>query len=487
MLEGLTVVSEISHIYLENFRAFSKPSKVELGKITLLYGQNSAGKSSIVKTLLMLQQSLVGSSYRGTRGADQIVFSGESVDLGSFATAVTNHDTTKLLTVGIGLPYSASSEPDSRLAVPFRDLSLKWTINSDQTHRVTELNLDGRSLTMHRMSAPVAGQVLDLGCVDDWCALMSPVDDLLAASDHTLQDLRLGVGYVPFFSDGLLPGRYSGLALADRARPSVPEAVRSRDTMSRDLSEPIPRFSNDETVMDRWDASVRVISRLTRETLWALSYVGPLRREPQRLEKFVPSQDRHVGAAGEQMLSLLYENDDLVLQVNNYLGMMDLPYRIRVVKVGSREALGEVIYLALVNKRTGVEVSPSDAGVGYSQVLPLIAQAVLSRDSVVCIEQPELHLHPAMQARLGDLFIDQALGGNNVQFVIETHSESLMLRILRRIREGKIEASKVKVLYIDQDDAGASEIHDLPITADGEFAVSWPKGFFDERLEEIGF
>jgi predicted ATPase len=101
------------------------------------------------------------------------------------------------------------------------------------------------------------------------------------------------------------------------------------------------------------------------------------------------------------------------------------------------------------------------------------------------VEQPELHLHPAMQARIADVFIEAAMGGRNVQFLIETHSESLMLRFLRRIREGTLNPESIQVLYVDQDAEGASQIHDLPISPSGEFLADWPKGFFDERLEEL--
>jgi predicted ATPase len=167
--------------------------------------------------------------------------------------------------------------------------------------------------------------------------------------------------------------------------------------------------------------------------------------------------------------------------------MLELPYRIKVVLLTSSEAVGTVLHLALKSVTSELEVSTSDVGVGYSQVLPLITQAVLARNQLVCVEQPELHLHPAMQSRLADVFIDQATGGNRAQFLIETHSESLMLRILRRIREGRLPPDDVQVLYIDQDETGTSVVTELPISADGEFMTRWPKGFFDERLEELEF
>jgi predicted ATPase len=92
-----------------------------------------------------------------------------------------------------------------------------------------------------------------------------------------------------------------------------------------------------------------------------------------------------------------------------------------------------------------------------------------------------------MQARLADMFLDQATGGNRARFLIETHSESLMLRFLRRIREERVSPDEIQVLYVDQDHDGNSVVTELPISSDGEFMTRWPNGFFDERLEELGF
>ena len=218
-----------------------------------------------------------------------------------------------------------------------------------------------------------------------------------------------------------------------------------------------------------------------------IAYIGPLRQEPQRFGRYSPTDDSDVGSSGENMLSALFSDKKLVMRVNNFLADMKMPYKIKIHQLESQETLGFVIHMALVNKHTNIELAPTDVGVGYSQVLPLITQAALSRGSLVCVEQPELHLHPAMQARIADVFIDAAMGGSNVQFLIETHSESLMLRFLRRIREGTLNPESIQVLYIDQDADGASHIHELPISPSGEFLAEWPHGFFDDRLEELGW
>ncbi|WP_461784129.1 AAA family ATPase [Prosthecobacter sp.] len=137
--------------------------------------------------------------------------------------------------------------------------------------------------------------------------------------------------------------------------------------------------------------------------------------------------------------------------------------------------------------------SPSNMGIGFSQMMPLVASAFGSKDSLIVIEQPELHVHPALQMELADLFIESVAERNN-RFLIETHSEHLILRLLRRIREtnsGALEPGKypirqdqVAVLYVEPGDNG-SKVIELPITVDGDFSVPWPAGFFAERASEL--
>lgn len=153
--------------------------------------------------------------------------------------------------------------------------------------------------------------------------------------------------------------------------------------------------------------------------------------------------------------------------------------------------------LALVDKRTETLVSHRDVGIGVSQVLPVLVGAYSSKNRIIAIEQPEIHLHPALQAELGDVFIESALGEKKNTFILETHSEHLILRLLRRIRETAdnelkdgltpLRADQVAILYVQpglQKNLG-SEIIEIPISADGDFMKPWPDGFFAERAKEL--
>ena len=149
--------------------------------------------------------------------------------------------------------------------------------------------------------------------------------------------------------------------------------------------------------------------------------------------------------------------------------------------------------LELVAAESDLPVRTSDVGVGISQLLPVVVAALdPDRPGITAIEQPELHAHPKLQVELGDLFAHAADDGR--VFLLENHSEHLMLRLLRRIEEthngelpeGKpaLRPGQVSVVYLDQVD-GEVRATRLRIDETGEFIDRWPHGFFEERSDEL--
>jgi len=150
--------------------------------------------------------------------------------------------------------------------------------------------------------------------------------------------------------------------------------------------------------------------------------------------------------------------------------------------------------IALIDTRTATSVSHRDVGIGISQVLPVLVNAFSAKGSLLAIEQPEIHLHPALQAELGDVFIESALGENQNICLLETHSEHLILRVLRRIREttsGRlpeghlpISPDDVALLYVDGNNRGA-EVLTLRCDERGRLIDRCPGGFFEEGFNEL--
>ncbi|UVM39529.1 AAA family ATPase [Pseudomonas sp. B21-017] len=138
-----------------------------------------------------------------------------------------------------------------------------------------------------------------------------------------------------------------------------------------------------------------------------------------------------------------------------------------------------------------IEVAFSEVGVGISQLFPLVVAAVQSRQGIIACEQPELHVHPRIQVGIGDLLTQARDKGT---FLIETHSEHLILRILRRIRETSegelpgglqpVSPADVSIVYMEPGEAGV-RTRRIEIDSSGEFTTRWPNGFFAERGEEL--
>ena len=119
---------------------------------------------------------------------------------------------------------------------------------------------------------------------------------------------------------------------------------------------------------------------------------------------------------------------------------------------------------------------------------------MLRGNKLLAIEQPEIHLHPGLQAELGDVFLESALDGSGNTFLIETHSEHLLLRIMRRMRETsagelpdgmpEVRPEDVMVLFVEPD-GPQSIVREMPLNERGELVKAWPGGFFEEGLREI--
>jgi hypothetical protein len=236
-------------------------------------------------------------------------------------------------------------------------------------------------------------------------------------------------------------------------------------------------------------------SEIYRQLLLRLVHIGPLREFPLRyyIPESVPSSS--VGKTGQFSPTLLFERPGLLDSVNEWMERLRLDYRLQVGRLTSMKTDLEEGVFALRLRRCDEEISSSlvDVGFGVSQVLPIVIQCLLSNGTTICIEQPEIHLHPAMQAELGDLFIEAALGNRKNTLILETHSEHMILRILRRIRETtankngvaqRITPNDISLLYVDKTGSGAT-ILPLRVDQHGRILDRVPGGFFEEGFKEL--
>lgn len=146
----------------------------------------------------------------------------------------------------------------------------------------------------------------------------------------------------------------------------------------------------------------------------------------------------------------------------------------------------------LLEDENGRSLNFKDVGSGISYIFPVLTTLFINKFS--WIAQPELHLHPAAQCEVGDLILRAFNDGH--YSVIETHSEHILLRVLKRIRQSTNNDPKllknlwcppeaVSVLYFDPKEDGSTTIKQLRVTRLGDFLDNWPNGFFEERSKEL--
>lgn len=444
----------LTSIRIRNFKAWRDTKEVHLAPLTVIFGTNSAGKSSLGHLLLSLKQTALATDRRR---ALHLGDANTLIDLGTFRDCLYAHE------------LSAPLEFELAWDLP-KQLVIKDSHERSKSYTGTELAFSA----------------------------------MLKAGKKEQPEMRE-------FSYHLRKGGESVLAVEHKLDGNgkwILETSGYRLVQAQgrkwDLTEPEKFYRASETSLSRFqNASFLTDFALETEKMLArISYLGPLRNPPERIYQWSGDTPEDVGQKGEFAIPAILAAQQEGRRINRgwkkptrafaeFIGewLKEIGvihnFEVRPVAEGRKEF--EVLIRTYPHSP---EVKITDVGFGVSQVLPALVQAFYCPPhSTVWMEQPEIHLHPQVQSSLADVFITAIKsyqGGEprNTQLIIESHSEHFLTRLQRRIAEGELAPNKDVAVYFCRNTSGGAVLEPLEIDLFGEIR-NWPENFFGDQMADF--
>jgi predicted ATPase len=444
----------LTSLQIKNFKAWKDTGEIRLAPLTVIFGANSAGKSSLGHLLLGLKQTAQSSDRRR---AFHLGDQNTLIDLGTYADCVHGHDISQPL-----------------------EFSMQWKLPAGLgiLNPVAYTRYRGNQLSLDvRLDANKSGQ-------PEATAIHYNLIGLKGSSTLNADFVKHTDGTYSLSSD-----RYKFTKTIGRKWPlDAPEKFYRLSDTTR------ARFQNAGFLAD--------FALATENMLSNFYYLGPLRDHPKRTYQWSGDTPDDVGQRGEFTVAAILAAEAQGRKLNRApkqrlksftafiagwlkdLGIIH-SFDVRAVADGRKD------YEFLL--RAGIdtpEVKITDVGFGVSQVLPaLVLPFYCPPNSVVWMEQPEIHLHPQVQAELADVFIcavqaRENESSRNVQLIVESHSEHFLNRLQRRIAEDAINPQDVAIYFCKKGDSGAAELEPLRMNAFGDIE-NWPENFFGDEMADL--
>ncbi len=435
----------LTGLRLKNFKCFADTGDIRLAPLTLIFGKNNSGKSTILQSVLLLRQSIDAGI-------------GQRLNLG-------------------GPLYAAGSYSD--------------LVHQHQSKRHVEM----------RFSVQPSGELYGrFGLEGDAVELEFAADEphppklsrLFVVSGRGAIEIRRGRGaggpYELYFDDASQgKGREAGFDFPEnRFLPILYDSVFTGYVLrgpGRPRQEP-------QDVARR--AARHVLSNFER-VLHNVRSMNAFRPPPLRRYEFRGVLPGLGDPAGENTVAALIEEatrgrgrKELIGSLNQWLKQVG---HVKLLPIRRLSQKARIFELRVRDTDSGRWANFADVGSGIGQAFPVLVEGLRTpEEGTFLVQEPEIHLHPDAQLAMADFLVNLVLSGRQV--IAETHSENLLLRIRRAVlqlsrrRSGtKLVPELVQVLYVDKTRAGESEVHPVKVDELGQL-VGWPKGFMEEATRE---
>lgn len=479
-----------------NFKNIKESEPLASNYLTILSGVNSGGKSSIVQPLLILKDLVLN------KNSKEIDFTGMYVELGEYKDVANNPSKP------ISFKFSLTIEKDSENQNFFLDIldNVFMEYEKSDSHSVNKYHISVVKVDISLSFGKVNGKVriskfhtvYRAGSYENYLLIenvnskyriqtsdfRSTFDKdflkFVIERDYFEQDFLYNAkkGFEKYFSEKYAEfqvvfdnGLYPKLIHTGKKRNYYSPTLQINSLYNTILKEVLENFADN------------------------INYLGPLREEP-KLNYYIRGNKRDdIGVKGENAPMIFYQHvpktshkfseapsetgefsKERVPHTFSYFVNSWASYVLGTKIEFNVRKYGPQNYGLFQNKGDESH-SMTNVGVGSSQLFPILVEGIRKRNGVLIIEQPELHLHPNAQARLAD-FLIAVSKSNYMKLLIETHSEHLINRLVRRIVRQEMFKKNVTIKFIDK-----SNIKDIKMNEIG-IITEWPDGFFDTNLKE---
>lgn len=443
---------QLKHIKLGNFKCFSDELDLELGKLTLLTGANSTGKSSLMYGVLGALQS--------PRFPYEFSANGRYVNMGNFSEMVYGHE--KALPITVGFTLVENDSPIEVKTLWINDKSEQAVLKEYEAHsQGFDFNIrrkeggESSDFLLSMDYRPQAGQNHDLHGLELLLTDIYRTAELFKIfqkGDNLADEFLAGYKEQTTVNDILLKVGESGAICPDNLKATVAFGL-----VNRKIVDLIRRYQEKMNFISSY--------RLPGERIY--------------LEESLENGKIHASGKGfvNQLLKWRENNRKYYESLIAALRLMGILYDIEPERIGSGQfKIGVTIH------KDGPTALLTDVGFGISQLLPVIVGDIeLGDGSTLFAAQPEIHLHPNAQASYADYLIRQLDNKNN--YVVETHSEYLLNRVRLAIVKGKLKEEDIRVYYLSQE-RDSSRIYPIRFTRGGQI-IGAPKDFFETYMLDV--
>lgn len=443
---------------LSNFKGIKHLKGFKLNPLTILCGINSIGKSSFLQSILLLKQS-----HSKSEDNKPLILNGEYVQLGTPNNIIYDHEEKNIL--GFEIDFEYYYDPNKH----------KFNISYIDDPGSFEQMKDTIRLSYKVVNSQFALESLQMFPTYD---TGSPILDikLLEQNIYTLVFEEQHPYFVKLLSyNGLLP-----------EFKFLHDIVHHTPMETATASEFILKYLKD-------------VNQSLNELMNSINYIGPFREPP--LRRYNSSETyTQVGVRG-QNAPIIYAQEYNRVLLNCYTFDPEADNFIRNPEIKLAAAVRfwmdlmgfhdlkldfyeELISMTVKTRETNSSrANIADIGFGFSQLFPIILQGLrMAESGVILLEQPEIHLHPLLQMKLGDFLLSLALSGKQV--IVETHSEHIINRLVRRIVEDETDKlNKISGIHFFSQGENGLEIKEVSVN-DILGITNWPEGFFDQSVDE---